>query len=79
MNVLYFGVARDCAGRSSEEIELEEGITTEELWNVLTARHPELAACRDISRIAVDMNYIEAGERISGAREIAIIPPVAGG
>ena len=79
MNVLYFGVARDCAGSSSEEIELEEGLTVAELWKVLIARHPGLVACREISRIAVDMCYVEEGERISGSSEVAIIPPVAGG
>lgn len=79
MNVLYFGVARDCAGISSEEIDLAEGSTVEELWSALVARHPGLAACKGISRIAVDMSYVGEGETISGAREIAIIPPVAGG
>lgn len=78
-SILYFGIARDRAGMAREEIELREGITAGELWSELIARHPELASCRSISRLAADMEYVEDDEAIGRVREIAIIPPVAGG
>jgi molybdopterin converting factor subunit 1 len=79
MTVLYFGIARDCAGLSREELVVAPGVTAAELWSELIGRHPGLASCRAISRMAADMEYVEDADAISGAREIAIIPPVAGG
>lgn len=79
MTILYFGVARDCAGRASEEIDVAGGLSVAELWSELIERHPELASCRSISRIAVDMEYVDEDRALAGAREVAIIPPVAGG
>ena len=79
MTILYFGIARDHAGTAREEIDLPRGLTGGELWERLIELHPELAASRSISRLAADMAYVEDGEAIGEAREIAIIPPVAGG
>jgi molybdopterin converting factor subunit 1 len=79
MTVLYFGVARDRAGLSREDIDPGAELTVAELWEELIRRHPELADCRDISRMAADMEYVDDAEPIGAAREIAIIPPVAGG
>lgn len=78
MTILYFGVARDCSGRSSETIDCGE-LSVDGLWDLLIARHPELASCRAIARIAVDMRYAEGGEIVPAGAEVAVIPPVAGG
>jgi molybdopterin converting factor subunit 1 len=79
MTVLYFGIARDHAGLAREEIAVDASATAAELWTELIARHPALASCRPISRMAADMEYVGEGEAVGAAREIAIIPPVAGG
>ncbi len=78
MRVLYFGPARDCAGMESEEIAAD-GLTVNQLWNELIARHPALEPCRRISRVAIDMNYATEQQVINSTSEVAIIPPVAGG
>lgn len=79
MKILYFGPARDCTGLGAEEIAPEDGMTVDRLWETLIERYPRLAECRPVSRIALDMCYVSGNEVISGATEIAIIPPVAGG
>jgi molybdopterin converting factor subunit 1 len=79
MTILYFGPARDCAGMYSETVSLDGPLTIDQLWSWLIERHPRLAECRAISRIAVDMEYLSDGDVITDASEVAIIPPVAGG
>ncbi|MEO6047528.1 MAG: MoaD/ThiS family protein [Candidatus Kapaibacterium sp.] len=79
MTILYFGLARDHAGISSEEISARESITLEMLWTMLIDQHPSLELSRRVSRVAVDMEYVNDGAMIPPNAEIAIIPPVAGG
>ena len=79
MIILYFGPARECAGISSETIDSDRPITLDTFWEGAIARHPGLARCREISRVAVGMEYLGAGEMIPADAEVAIIPPVAGG
>lgn len=79
MTLLYFGVARDCAGCQSETIETPDALSVSALWDLLLERHPGLSACRAISRIAVNMDYVADDAIVPPGAEVAIIPPVAGG
>jgi molybdopterin synthase catalytic subunit len=77
--ILYFGWARDCAGRNSEQIPIDLPVDPAQLWERLVALHPGLAECRTSARMAVDMEYVNDDALIGDAAEVAIIPPVAGG
>lgn len=77
--ILYFGVARDLAGRDAEELDLGDAGSVSELWNLLLERHPPLERVRGSTRLAIDMEYASDDTPVAGAREIAVIPPVAGG
>lgn len=77
--ILYFGVARDLAGRDEEELDLGSISSTAELWQLLLERHPSLDRVRGIARLAIDMQYATDASSVASAGEIAIIPPVAGG
>lgn len=79
VKILYFGLARERAGVSSEEIRFDTTVTVGLLWQRLVELHPGLAECRSISRVAADMDYVGDTDTITDAAEIAIIPPVAGG
>lgn len=78
--ILYFGIARDCAGVAEESMDFNGISTVDDLWRKLTLLHPRLEQCQGIARVAIDMEYVVDTETIPAtAREIAIIPPVAGG
>jgi len=80
MTILYFGIARDLAGVASEDLPFAVTPDTEALWSTIIARHPALAECRFACRLAADLEYIPTGASVpEGTREIAVIPPVAGG
>jgi MoaE-MoaD fusion protein len=79
IRVLYFGLARDLAGVETEEVEIAAEIPVRDLWSVLIDRHPGLAGCRGISRVALDMTYASDESVVVDGAEVAVIPPVAGG
>ena len=53
VKVLLFGAAADRAG-TRETVIRAEGVTLDELWQVLAERYPDLSPMRDTLAFAVD-------------------------
>jgi sulfur-carrier protein len=83
MRVLYFAWVREKVGLAEEDVVPPTGIATvEALIAWLSHRspgHAEAFADRSRLRAAVDQAFVPLDAPISGAREIAIFPPVTGG
>jgi len=79
MTVLYFAHARRAAGVDSETFPLSAPITSDALWELLIARHPDLSALRASSRLARENDFLAADASLHPNDEIAVIPPVSGG
>ena len=77
--VRLFGVAREAAGAAVVEVALPAGATAREAMTALAAAHPELAGLLPRSRVAINLEYVDAGARLEPGDEIAILPPVGGG
>ena len=76
--MLLFGAAADRAG--TRETQVPAGETTlEELWLLLTERHPDLSPMRDTLAFAVNGEYARGDTLISPGDEVAVLPPVSGG
>ena len=78
IRVLLFGAAADRAGTRDTEIPAGE-ITLQELWPLLTERHPDLSPMRDTLAFAVNGEYARGDFRVSPGDEVAVLPPVSGG
>ncbi len=76
--VRYFAAARDAAGVADDIISIDDGATIATLRDTLARRRPSLAVVLVRCRIAVDHVFVGDDAVIVG-REIALIPPVAGG
>ena len=79
VRVLFFGVLKDLAGRSSDLLTLPDGATAGDV-----VRHYEqpLAALRGgLSSIAVSVNqeYVGLKENLRSGDEVGLLPPVSGG
>lgn len=83
ITLVYFAWVRETIGHDSEQISLPAGIASvAALLDWLATRSPGHAeALQDRSRIrvAVDQAFASPETSLSGAREIAIFPPVTGG
>jgi sulfur-carrier protein len=45
----------------------------------LIAQHPQLAQWRSITRLGVNLQFVEPNEVLADGDEIVFIPPVSGG
>ena len=79
VRVKLFAVARQRFGHDTLEIELPDKATIRHLRASLVETFPALADVVTHSRLAIDSEYAPDSATISGAPEIALIPPVSGG
>ncbi len=83
MKLIYFAWVRERIGKTEEDVDLPAHVETvsdllkwlkhrgEEYENAL--RHPE------VIRVAINQEHVDHGERLAGAHEIALFPPMTGG
>lgn len=79
VRVRLFGPARQAAGVGEAEVELREGGTAGDVVAELRRRFPALAELLPRSRVAVNLDYVDATTSVRSGDEVAIIPPVGGG
>ena len=79
--MLYFAWVREMIGIGEEEIDVREAGSVAELLDLLAGDPRRAAAFADRTRLraAVDQRFVSLDAPITGAREIAIFPPVTGG
>jgi MoaE-MoaD fusion protein len=79
VEVLYFAVVRERAGRDSERFTLDDGATVADLMARLGERHPALAALERRVQVAVNRQVVARTHALADGDEVALIPPVSGG
>jgi molybdopterin synthase sulfur carrier subunit len=83
MKILYFAWIRERVGKPEEELAPPAAVSTVgELVEWLKGRGEEYAYAFEnpnIVRAAIDKVHARSDARISGAREIALFPPMTGG
>ncbi|WP_315920332.1 molybdopterin converting factor subunit 1 [Mesorhizobium sp. SP-1A] len=83
MKLIYFAWVRERIGKSEEDVELPVGIeTVADLLHWLKARgdgYEQALQHPQVIRVAIDHEHVAHGERLAGAREIALFPPMTGG
>jgi molybdopterin converting factor subunit 1 len=77
--VRLFGPAREAAGSETISLELGNEATAADAVAALAAGYPELKALLPRSRVAVNLEYVDARTPLEPGDEIAILPPVGGG
>jgi molybdopterin synthase catalytic subunit len=79
VHVLFFGMLKDLAGTSGEDVEVPAGASLAQLFDACAERHPRL---REVSRsivIARNREFADPSEILEAADEVALLPPVSGG
>ena len=83
LTVLYFAWVRERIGQAEEVVTVPaEVATVVDLVGWLAARgggYAEAMAAPERLRAAIDQNFVGLDASLSGAREVAIFPPVTGG
>jgi molybdopterin converting factor subunit 1 len=76
---LLFGQAREWAGASTLELEIETPATVQSAFAVLKLRHPRLAEMERSLLFAVNEEYASPSHPLSNGDRLAVLPPVSGG
>lgn len=79
VEVRLFGGLAERAGGARTRVEVADHATVADLRPALAARHPDLAPLLERVNVAVDLEVARDDVPLAGAREIAVLPPVAGG
>jgi MoaE-MoaD fusion protein len=79
IRVLFFGVLRDIAGMSEDQLEPEPGLTLAGVFDHYARRFPRLAGLRSNIVVSANQEFAEGGRRVEDGDEIALLPPVSGG
>ena len=79
VRVLFFGAARDAAGREELELSLSPQANVASAFARLLADYPALARFGNSLLLAVNQEYALPDREISDGDELAVLPPVSGG
>ncbi len=83
LRILYFAWVRERIGKSEEDVELPDDVTTVgELLRWLQSRGDGYEAALqypDVIRVAINQEHVNHREPLAGAREVALFPPMTGG
>jgi len=79
VRVLFFGMLKDAAGKSSDEIEIEDGASVRDLLAHCEARIPRLKEAMGSLAVAVNRQYAGPDTKLKAGDEVALLPPVSGG
>ncbi|GIW40701.1 MAG: molybdenum cofactor biosynthesis protein D/E [Candidatus Binatia bacterium] len=79
VRVRYFASVRECLGRREDVLEVPEGATLGELWQLLLERSPELSRLGCSLSFALNQEYADPAAVLREGDEVALIPPVSGG
>jgi len=77
INIQYYALLREQAGRSSETLITTAG-TPRELYEQLRERYP-FSLAPEMLRVAVNSEFSDWGQRLNAGDSVVFIPPVAGG
>jgi len=78
LKILAFGITKEVVGGRQLEIEIREGVATEDLRGFLLEKYPAFQKLATFA-IAVNNEYSQENTLLKEADEIALIPPVSGG
>ena len=79
VRVLFFGVLKDLAGRSSEDAEFAEGADLRTVLDHYAALSPGVGKMAGSIVVARNQAFAELATKLAEGDEIALLPPVSGG
>ncbi len=77
LHIYFFATHREAVGAREMTLQVAEGTTVGDVWEMLRQRYPKLRTTRPAA--AINQEYAEPDTLVHDGDEIAFIPPVSGG
>ena len=78
VNVRYFALLRDVAGKSTEDVAIETGSSAAKLFHILAEKYAFPLSLADL-RVAVNDEFTGSDHPLKNGDRVVFIPPVSGG
>jgi MoaE-MoaD fusion protein len=79
VRVLFFGILKDAAGKSSDSVDLPEKAVVRDLMEHYASQSGEMKRALAGAAVAVNQQYAGAETTLKSDDEVALLPPVSGG
>jgi molybdopterin synthase catalytic subunit len=79
VRVLFFGMLKEVAGKSSDAVELPDSASVRDLLSHYEGQIPRFADILPSVACAVNQQYSRPDTKLSQGDEVALLPPVSGG
>jgi molybdopterin converting factor subunit 1 len=79
VRVLFFGVLKEIAGKTADEIDVHDGASVRDVLLHYQLQIPQLKSSLSSIALAVNQQYAGADTKLKANDEIALLPPVSGG
>lgn len=79
VRILFFGMLKDLAGKSSDELDLPEGASLDAVIKHYEDALPRMKDAMASMAMAVNQEYAAATTVLQAGDEVALLPPVSGG
>ena len=79
VRVLFFGILKDLAGKSSDWLDVPEGASVREVLATYESKIPRLRESLASLALAVNQEYAGPDTKLKADDEVALLPPVSGG
>jgi len=79
IRVLYFGMLKEAAGKSEQNVELRAGSRVSDLMIVIHALDPGIRKFEKIIAISVNQEFAKLDHILTDGDEVGLLPPVSGG
>ena len=79
VQILFFGLLKDLAGRTSDSLELPDGALVRDVLEHYQAHVPRMRDSIASLAVAVNQQYAGAETPLRSNDEVALLPPVSGG
>jgi molybdopterin converting factor small subunit len=79
VKVLYFGPAREAAGRKEEELVLATPAKIEQAISQAMDAHPRLLELKETIKLLINGQWAAANAELKDGDRVTLLPPVGGG
>jgi molybdopterin converting factor subunit 1 len=79
VEILFFGMLKDFAGKERDSVELADGATVSDLLRLIEQGVPRMASYGRSIAVSVNHEYAEPKRVLHQGDEVGLLPPVSGG